>query len=162
MGCCTMGSMDTNADPTDHLAIVDACSSFGWLADRRQWNELEALFCAEIFVDYTSLNGGDSARVGRGELVSGWRETLGSLKATQHLIAGHLVTVQADAATCVANFQATHLGSRAGEDATWTLGGHYRFDLERSPEGWAIAGITMTAVWETGTRDVLTAGAVSE
>jgi SnoaL-like domain len=153
-----MGSMDTTTTDTDHIAIAEACTAMGWWADRRQWDQLETLFSDEVLVDYTSLDGGDPARVSRGDLVAGWRDTLDSLAATQHLIAGPIVTVDGDTATCVANFQATHLATVRDDEARWTLGGHYRFALVRFDEGWRISELTMTAVWETGSREVMGAG----
>lgn len=132
----------------------------GWLADRQQWTALEDLFCDEVVIDYTSLHGGEPVRWARADVVAAWRPTFEGMQATQHLIAGHLVTFGAEAGTarCTANFQATHLGWVDGRDATWTLGGHYRFDLVRQAAGWRLAGVTMTAVWETGSRQVLTGG----
>jgi hypothetical protein len=150
-----MTVMDTDTRAIDHLAITEACTAMGWYADRHQWGELEALFAEEVLVDYTSLYGGDPVRSTRADLVSGWRGALGRLAATQHLIAGPLVTVTEDAATCVANFQATHIGAVGGVEVIWTLGGHYRFALTRRSDGWRITEITMSAVWETGSRDVL-------
>lgn len=150
-----MAFMDTTTNDTEYTAIAETCTAMGWWADRREWEQLEALFSEQVLVDYTSLNGGDPAQVSRGDLVAGWRETLGPLAATQHLIASPIVTLNGDTATCVANFQATHLAPVAGDDARWTLGGHYYFALVRLAERWRINEVTMTAVWETGSRDVI-------
>jgi hypothetical protein len=153
--CFTMMVMDTDTHVIDHLAIAKACTAMGWYADRHQWDQLEALFAEEVLVDYTSLNGGDPVWSARTDLVAGWRGTLGGLAATQHMMANPLVTITEDAATCLANFQATHLGSVGGTEVIWTLGGHYRFALARQSDGWRITEIMMSLVWETGTRDVL-------
>lgn len=60
-----MGCMDTTRTQIRQIAITDACTAMGWWADRRQWEQLEGLFAPEVRVDYTSLNGGEPARVTR-------------------------------------------------------------------------------------------------
>lgn len=146
----------TNA--SDREQIVQVCNSMAWFCDRRRWGELEMLFTTLVELDYTSLWGGEPQKIGRVDLVSSWSETLGRLDATQHIIASHLVSVEksGEAATCVANFQATHVGKVRGDNATWTLGGHYRFDFVLDDTHWRISKLTMTRVWETGPREVIT------
>jgi hypothetical protein len=77
----------------------------------------------------------------------------------QHLVAGHLVEVEGDRATCTAQFQATHVLADPAVNphggTTWTLGGHYRYGLVRTGEGWRIAALTMTATWAAGNRDII-------
>jgi 3-phenylpropionate/cinnamic acid dioxygenase small subunit len=148
--------MIMDATAADHIAVAETCTAMGWYADRRQWDQLLALFAEEVLVDYTSLNGGEPARLPPGDLVGSWRRTLGALAATQHLVANPMVTLNPDdTAVCVANFQATHAGTAGGQPALWTLGGHYRFALARQSESWRITEVTMTVAWETGTRAVL-------
>jgi len=129
-----------------------------WFCDRRRWDELELLFTTHVLIDYTSLWGGEAETSGRVDLVSSWSETLGRLDATQHIITGHRVSVagSGEAATCEANFQATHVGKIDGASATWVLGGYYRFDFVLVDIDWKIAGLTMTKVWESGPREVIT------
>jgi SnoaL-like domain len=152
-----MTSMDLNTNTADQLAVAETCTAMGWYADRHQWQHLIAPFADEVLVDYASLNGGDPVRIRPSDLVAGWRQVFEGLVATQHLMATLLITVDRDVASTVANFQATHVAEVGGEVAIWTLGGHYRFSLIRQPDGWRIAEVTMTAVWETGSRDVLAA-----
>jgi hypothetical protein len=141
----------------DRLAITEVCSAFGWLADRRRWEDLEAVFAPQVDLDYTSLNGGEPVKLDASAIVAGWREAFAAMTATQHLIAGHLVEVDGDRATCTANFQATHLGPAPDGDSAWTLGGHYLFGLVREGGGWRIGSLTMTAVWQTGSREAIAA-----
>jgi hypothetical protein len=53
------------------------------------------------------------------------------------------------------------LEGRLWGDPTWTLGGHYRFDLTRTPGGWRIAAVTMTADWATGNQHIMTLAAAT-
>lgn len=127
--------------------IVETCVRMAWLADHRRWDQFDEVFADRVHVDYTSLNGGEASDLTREELVSSWPATLGALDATQHLTGNHLVSVDAQRATCTASFQATHVRANPYGGPLWVLGGDYRFDLASTTRGWRIDGLTMTAVW---------------
>ncbi len=123
--------------------------------DRREWTELAEVFADEVAVDYTSLRGGEPAKLARAALVDGWRSALGGLAATHHMITNHLVELTSDQAVCSADFQAVHVLPNPHGDPTWTLGGRYRFELRRPSGDWQIAALTMTAVWATGNQQIM-------
>lgn len=139
----------------DTVAVVAAVDRLGVLADARDWTGLTALFTDRVDLDYTSLNGGTSARVSAAELVAGWAAGLGGLAATHHMITNHQVAVDSDHATCLAYFQATHVFPNNHGDPHWTLGGRYDVRLSRLDDGWRIDGLIMTAVWATGNQGIL-------
>jgi hypothetical protein len=122
--------MDSTLDRFD---IVDTTVRMAWHADRREWDALSDVFAPQVRLDYTSLTGGEAATVERGDLIGSWRNALGGLSATQHLVGNHLVTP--------------------------TLGGHYRFELSRASEGWRITDLTMTADWAAGNQQIMTLAA---
>ena len=130
------------------------------LTDQRRWDGLADLFAAEVLLDYTSLVGGEPARLSPEEIVGSWRTTLGGLDATQHLVSNVLVDPEEGAAgaaaTATAQFQATHVLANPTGDDTWTLGGHYRFELTRTGDTWRVSAMAMTATWASGNRHVMT------
>jgi hypothetical protein len=67
--------------------------------DTRRWPDLGALYAAEVTTDYTSLFGGEAQRQSGDTLIGGWRELLGSLDATQHLVGPIDVRLEGDRAT---------------------------------------------------------------
>lgn len=141
--------------PEERLEVIEACTRMAHHTDRREWERLVEIFTEEVRLDYTSLQGGEPALVARDQLVDGWREALGGLAATQHLMTNHLVEVDGDRAICTADFQATHVLPNPHGDPTWTLGGHYRFELRRLESAWRIAGVTMTAIWAAGNQQIM-------
>ncbi|MFH8386523.1 nuclear transport factor 2 family protein [Kitasatospora sp. NPDC018058] len=146
----------TAAGLRDRLDIVDVCTRMCWHTDKREWDRLRTeVFADELLVDYTSLNGGEPAELAASDLITAWRNLLCGLTATQHLLTNHLVRTEGDTAVATADFQATHLLPNALGGPLWTLGGHYRFTLRRTAAGWRIDGLTMTAVWAEGNRQIL-------
>ncbi|MDH6574756.1 nuclear transport factor 2 family protein [Kitasatospora sp. MAP5-34] len=146
----------TGSGLVDRLDIVDVCTRMCWHTDKREWEQLRsAVFAEKVLVDYTSLNGGEPAELAADDLIAAWRGLLSELTATQHLLTNHLVRTDGDTAVATADFQATHLLPNALGGPMWTLGGHYRFTLRRSAAEWRIDGLTMTAVWAEGNRQIL-------
>lgn len=127
----------------------------GLLVDARRWESLQALFTDPVYVDYTSLNGGEPQSVAAGDLIAGWRGVLERLDATQHLIAGQAIELDGDAATCAANVQATHVLPNRSGGPLWTVGGRYDFKLIRTPAGWRISALTLTVRWASGNQQIM-------
>lgn len=145
-------------DADDRAAILDVTTRLAWLADRRDWDALTDLFAEQVRLDYTSLNGSEPAVLTPDQVVGGWRAGLQGLEATQHLLGNHLVEIDGDSAVATAQFQATHLLGTT----TWTLGGHYRYELLRAERGWRLIALTMTATWSAGDRQIMALAAGSE
>ena len=89
------------------------------------------------------------------EFVDGWRQTLQNLDAVHHMITSHVITLDGDQATCAANMQGTHVFANASGGPIWTVGGRHDNQLERTPDGWRIAGLTFTIQWATGNMHIV-------
>ncbi|MEU7164137.1 nuclear transport factor 2 family protein [Streptomyces morookaense] len=140
----------------DRLDITEVCTRMCWHTDKREWELLRgSVFADTVLVDYTSLHGGKPAEMAAAELIGAWRDRLSGLTSTQHLITNHLVRVTGDTAVATADFQATHLLPNPYGGPLWTLGGHYRFTLRRTPAGWRIDGLTMTTDWAYGNHEIM-------
>lgn len=124
--------------------IIDTITGLFWHTDHHEWDEVEAVFANEVRLDYTSLQAGEPTTLAPTAIVSGWRDHFATVPAHQHLVSNHLVDADGDHATATAQFIASHQYT----DRMWTLGGDYRFELERSDAGWKITAMTMTAVWQ--------------
>jgi hypothetical protein len=139
----------------DRAEILDLTSNLGHLVDARDWEILPGLFSDPVAVDYTSLNGGDPQSTSPEELVAGWRAVLDRLDATQHLIAGQVITLDGDRATCAASVQATHLLANSTGGPLWTVAGRYDFGLTRTSAGWRISALKLTVQWATGNQHIM-------
>lgn len=93
--------------------------------------------------------------VPRAEMIAKWRTNRTPLKATQHLVGNHLVTITDDAsATATAMFQATHLLPNDQGGPLWTLGGEYGYSFTRADGAWLIDGLAMSVLWADGNRNI--------
>lgn len=139
----------------DHNEVLRICTQVAWLSDRRDWTALHGLLADEVHFDYTSLNGGEPLRLPGQAVVAGLRTVIDGLEATQHLVGSQVVTVTGDTARYTASFLATHILPNDRGEPVWTVGGRYLYTLARIRGEWRIDGITMTADWTTGNRDIM-------
>lgn len=138
------------------FSIMETISKFSYFADHHKWDNLRKLFTDQITIDYTSLAGGEPAKLDAEALIKHWEPALSKYKMTQHIITNHIIELQGEsAATCKAYFQAVHENPNRFGDHKWTLGGEYIFSLLKVNEDWKIAGITMTAKWGSGNPNLL-------
>jgi hypothetical protein len=89
---------------SDRTEIIDAINAVAFFADRKDWATVRRQFANEVDMDYTSLAGGQPVRVKANDLMQGWEKGLAPLKATQHLITNHQVTIQGDEAESLSSF----------------------------------------------------------
>jgi hypothetical protein len=152
--------MSDQLDLADRYEIIETCTRMGQLIDNRRWDELGEIFAESFDIDYTSVFGGSPARITPADMIRNSRLLLGRLQATQHLVAGHIVSGSGDRASCVSQVQATHVQPNSTGDAHWTVGAQYEMDLVRTPSGWRISSLTAILRWVTGNREVMRLGKV--
>ena len=152
----------------DKLEIIEVCTRVHWCYDHQEWDGLDALFFDVVSMPtlaQAASAGFDAGRYldeylfSRDEL----KRALSSVKdglITQHLIAGHRVTLEGDRAVCLAHSINVHLASGAstgcgrpgsGPDGSLVAHGNdYRFDLMRTGDGWRIRGWVPRIRWSHG------------
>ena len=156
--------MTTYSTPTqteDRLAILDLIGRLVLVLDGRDWDALGQLFTDTVYHDRTSLTGGEPYTAPVAQFVEGWRQTLQSMDAVHHQITNHVISLDGDQATCAANMQGTHVLANPSGGPMWTVGGRHDYQLQRTPDGWRIAGLTFTLQWATGNMNVLTLAAAA-
>ena len=154
----------TTSDPAtteteDRLAILELIGNLALLLDARDWDALEQVWADQVVYDRTSLFGGEPETLTPAEVVAGYQAALGGLDALHHLITGHVISIDGDKATCAANMQGTHVLANPSGDDMWTVGGRHDYELERTADGWRIAGLKFTVQWATGNMQIVTLAA---
>lgn len=126
-------------------AVIDTVNRFHLCVDRRDWTAARSCLADVVHV---SPDGGKSAQqLPAEEFLSSIRGNVESFSATQHLVAGHHVQLEAGAtARCQASFQSHH-ASAAGR---WVLAGRQDLRLRRSRGAWQIIAVTLHPAWEDG------------
>ena len=140
----------------DRTEISDVQLRYATGVDMRDWRLYRSCFTDEIETDFTSVFGGEPRRMKADEWVEFARRTINGLKATQHMITNHVITVSGDEATCVAYVQARHyLPSESGENEQ-AMFGYYTNRFVRTADGWKIRACKLTVNWSTGNFHIFT------
>ena len=146
-------SNNTSQQASDKIEIIETVNKIALMSDLRDWEEVIAQFTEPVEFDYTSLTGGQASTVAAQTQVKQWEEFFAqTFKTTQHILGSHAVTVNGDKATCISHFQAHHVFLDSSKGQSWTLGGTYNHELTRTPDGWKVNKMKMTATWEEGKR----------
>ncbi len=105
----------------DKLEIIEVCTRTHWCYDHQEWDGLDALFAGTVSMP--TLAQAAEPGFDLGSYLGGYLFTREELKralrsvqeglTTQHLIAGHQVTLSGDRAVCLAHSVNIHLPVRA-------------------------------------------------
>jgi hypothetical protein len=138
----------------DKLEIIEVCTRVHWSYDHEDWDALDGLFAATVSMPtlaQASEHGFDpegylSHYLFTREDVKRALRAVKTGLVTQHLIAGHQVTLHGNRAVCLAHSINVHLP----DGDTVLHGNEYRFDLTRTAEGWRIRGWVPRIRWSHG------------
>jgi hypothetical protein len=147
---------NAEVDMDDRSDIANVVGALAVHVDGLRWDDLLALFTAEVRVDYTSLFGGEAQWMTREALIEGWRNLLPGFTRTCHVIGVPVVTVDGDAAQAAASVVAWHFVKEtefAGRDQ-WLVGGSYEMTFRKLDDGWRLASLTLAGAWAEGNLEL--------
>jgi 3-phenylpropionate/cinnamic acid dioxygenase small subunit len=146
--------MDRNLD-TDHRAIRRTLMDYAAAIDGCDWAAYRDVLCDEVDIDYSSYRPGSVGPMSAEAWVDRARNLIPGLEATQHTITNERVDLDGDRAVARSYIRAEHVLSVFDGDPVWTLVGTYRHELERHPDRWRIAGVTLTVRFTSGDRRLM-------
>ena len=135
--------------PHDRDELVELMSRYATMSDTKNWDELpRTVFCAEFTSDFSSL-GVPVTTVGRDEWARQSRQAFAGWTATHHSITNHRIAIDGDRATIRAHVRAEHWAPpevAAGGANSWLVVGFYDNVAVRTPDGWRLSAIKLTAI----------------
>jgi SnoaL-like domain len=133
----------------DRANIIDNINAVGMWADRKDFIKLRPLFAETVAMDYTSLAGGAPVTVKADDLMKGWEAGLKPFR-TQHMITGHLITINGNTAESLSNVHAIHYVPNELGISNWQVYGYYEHKLVRTPNGWKITALKINKTMADG------------
>lgn len=134
----------------DHREITGVLDRYAEALDARRWELLSEVFVPDLEFDF-----GEWTVSSREEAVATIRSYLDGCGPTQHLLGNYRIDVDGDTARSRVYVRAFHVGIGAATGKTYEMGGEYRDELRRTPEGWRSHRRQGVVFWELGSRDVL-------
>ena len=130
--------------------IVRVLDRYAEALDQRRWELLDRVFAPDLEFDF-----GEWVTRSRADAVAAIRSYLDGCGPTQHLLGNYRIEIDGDRATSAVYVRAFHLGVGGAEGQVYEMGGEYRDELRRTPEGWRSVKRKGVVFWETGSRAVL-------
>lgn len=115
--------------------------------DTRDWDTVRKLLADEVTLDYVSVFGGEVETIAADQVIERWQALLPGFDATQHFL-GTLAEIDG-------TVQGAVRGYHVIGDEVWMVAGWYRLTLDAADPP-RIAGIALTASYETGRRELVT------
>lgn len=140
-------------DEAEIRRIVDAIDS---AVDAKDWEICRSFFTDEIEADFTSLAGGEPARMKADDLIGAWRTNLFEAKKSFHQRGNHQISIDGDRAEVFSKGYAFNLLESGEVAGLWEVWGDYIHTLEGTENGWRVSGMTLKVVHQRGNEAVRT------
>ncbi|GLY99416.1 nuclear transport factor 2 family protein [Actinoplanes sp. NBRC 103695] len=128
----------------DRADLIELLGRYADIADLKEYTELPGLvFTDPLTLDFSSVADIPPMTVPLAGYVETLRGAFAPYTATHHTITGHVVTIDGDRATIHAHVRAEHW--LPDEPARWLVVGFYDNEAVRTPDGWRLSRVKLTA-----------------
>ena len=141
---------------TDELAIRLATDEIDNACDAKDWEKCRSYFADEVAVDFTSLAGGEPARVAADDLIGAWKANLFAGKRTYHQRGNHRIETDGDTASVFSKAYAFNLLESGEVTGLWEVWGNYTHAFSRIDGEWKCTAMKLEVVHQRGDQRVRT------
>lgn len=96
-------------------------------ADERNWTRVQNAMAESVLLDYTSMTGGQAARLSPAEITTAWANFLPGFDKTQHKLSNFNVELKDDRIIATFDGTADHFIG----DRVWTVEGDYVAEIQK-------------------------------
>jgi len=139
------------ADESEIRCLVDEIDNACHLKD---WKRLRVYFTDEIDADFTSLAGGEPAKMKADDLVEGWKTNLYEAKKSFHQRTNHSIKISGDKAEVFSKAYAFNLLEKGKVTGLWEVWGNYTHTLNRAENSWRCSGMTLEVIHQRGDENI--------
>jgi len=140
----------------DELAIRAVVDEIDNTCDAKDWEACRSFFADEVEVDFTSLAGGEPARISADDLIGAWKTNLYAEKKTYHQRGNHRIEIAGDSATVFSKAYAFNLLESSEVNGLWEVWGNYTHALKRTATGWKCTAMRLDVIHQRGDERVRT------
>jgi hypothetical protein len=138
--------------PSDRADLIELLGRYADIADLKEFTTLPGLvFTDPVTLDFSSLAGIPPMSMPLNDYVDILTGSFTPYAATHHVITGHVVDLDGDHATIHAHVRAEHWVpeelARGGPNR-WLVVGFYDNAAVRTPDGWRLSRVSLTATYQ--------------
>ena len=141
------------ADESAIRLVVDEIDNS---CDAKDWAKCRSFFADEVEIDFTSLAGGEPARITADDLINVWRTNLFAEKKTYHQRGNHRIEIYGDRAIVFSKAYAFNLLEEGEVAGLWEVWGNYTHSLIKTETGWKCLAMKLEVIHQRGDERVRT------
>lgn len=136
---------------TDKQKIQETIGKIFSGVDERNWTRVQSAMGKEVYLDYTSLAGGEPTTLTSQKIIENWKGVLPGFQSTHHQIGNFQIDIKDNKAEAKFSGLALHyLNNQA-----WTVLGTYEFALAKNPSGeWTIEKMKLNMQKQDGNLEL--------
>lgn len=119
-------------------------------ADERDWQKVQGVLAEKVWIDYTSLNGGQPLLQTPEEVTSAWAAFLPGFDKTHHQVSGFEITTKGNEASAHYNGKADHYL----DSEVWTGEGTFDTELQKQNNQWLVTKHTFNLSKQSGNTEL--------
>ncbi|MFD4250002.1 nuclear transport factor 2 family protein [Amycolatopsis thermoflava] len=131
-------------EPQDRADLVELLGKYADIADLKEFTDLPGrVFTDPLTLDFESVTGLPPTTTPLAGYVEILRASFAPFAATHHAITGPVITLDGDRATIHAHVRAEHWLPETSD--RWLVAGFYDNEAVRTPDGWRLTRVQLTA-----------------
>jgi hypothetical protein len=123
--------------------IIETIQNIFIGADRHDWDRCRSAFAPVVYLDYTSLAGGEPVSLAVDVLINNWKSFLPRFKSTHHLLGNFDIREKKDTAEAFFYGTATHYSPQPDGRNIWTVIATYEAGLEKHSGEWKVTALKL-------------------
>jgi hypothetical protein len=138
----------------DYLKVNETVNQLFISVDNRDWETVKVTLNDTVFLDYTSMAGGQPANLTSGQIIDSWKGLLPGFNATHHQLGNYLIETDHDFARVFCYVTATHYLENESGKNIWTVVGSYDLVLKVVNKSWRITNMKFNLKYIDGNNDL--------
>lgn len=110
--------------------IIETVNKLFIGADEKNWKMVSSVFNDKVWLDYTSMTGGEPAELTSGQIIDSWKASLPGFDKIHHQLGNYIVTIEADVIKVFCYVTATHYLKNDSGNNVWVAVGTYNLELK--------------------------------
>lgn len=134
--------------------VQEAISNLFIAVDNRNWEQVKAIFDDTVLLDYTSMAGGEPAKLTPEQIINSWKSILPGFDCTHHQLGNFIVDADLEVAKAFCYGTATHFLKNNSTRNIWTVVGSYDFELKLTCANWKITHMKFNFKYMDGNTEL--------
>lgn len=114
----------------DKMQIIETVNQLFIGVDERNWEQVSNVFNDTVLLDYTSMTGGEPAKLTSQQIIDSWKGFLPGFDKTHHQIGNYIVNEDSNTISVFCYGTANHYLKNDSNNNVWTVVGTYDFELK--------------------------------